>query len=425
MINDNEVRRILEKYYVRCNTSNNESYMDIKDGGIDNIWDKAIFVFDTNALVYCCRFNTDILKKLICHFKNRIFIPFQVYKEFNIDLNVNAIVNTEYSNVSYELRRIIEEINNKITTFDDYKKTFRENHNLDIHPQYNDSNKTLENIITSLNTVKENVQELNKSLRENRDSRTISVPIKDIIKDYMVEVDYSSHLSISDLYNEAEIRYKLHVPPGFNDKGKGLNKYGDLIIWKEIIEISRSQLDRPIIFITNDSKNDWVLKFQKNNQPYYVPTSDLIYEFVSNTKNFFWIYNFKDFVEFSLKRLNIQIKDKDQIIANLNKIDNFDIKYYATVNENIRFICQDCGEDKEININQISSDKIKFHKLIKRGDVLKYYATFNCPPCDFCECCNTLRNEVWINQTKMTYFIKDEIKDQFFHLRDFVLVDKI
>jgi hypothetical protein len=57
---------------------------------------------------------------------------------------------------------------------------------------------------------------------------------------------------------EGQERYKKEIPPGFKDaKNKdGVRKYGDLIIWKEMLRFSRSN-NINIIFITDDVKADW------------------------------------------------------------------------------------------------------------------------------------------------------------------------
>jgi PIN like domain len=58
-------------------------------------------------------------------------------------------------------------------------------------------------------------------------------------------------------------RFSHHVPPGFLDR-KEENRYGDVIIWEEIIEdLSAARLDHDdhqlhAVFISRDSKTDWV-----------------------------------------------------------------------------------------------------------------------------------------------------------------------
>ena len=57
---------------------------------------------------------------------------------------------------------------------------------------------------------------------------------------------------------EGQGRYKKEIPPGFKDaKDKdGVRKYGDLIIWKEMLKFALKQ-SKNIIFITDDVKADW------------------------------------------------------------------------------------------------------------------------------------------------------------------------
>jgi hypothetical protein len=55
----------------------------------------------------------------------------------------------------------------------------------------------------------------------------------------------------------ATTRIDQMVPPGFADKKKeGDRKLGDALIWKEVLDEAR-QTQRPIIFITDDVKEDW------------------------------------------------------------------------------------------------------------------------------------------------------------------------
>lgn len=59
---------------------------------------------------------------------------------------------------------------------------------------------------------------------------------------------------------EGDARFEHRLPPGFKDGGKGENRFGDLIIWYEILEQSKNLDDKfdHIIFLSNDEKSDWV-----------------------------------------------------------------------------------------------------------------------------------------------------------------------
>jgi hypothetical protein len=75
----------------------------------------------------------------------------------------------------------------------------------------------------------------------------------------------------SDIYTglpQLEAEYAARLigghPPGYRDKSKAErrreddNRYGDLIIWREIVEFARSARLSGVVLLTNDNKQDWV-----------------------------------------------------------------------------------------------------------------------------------------------------------------------
>lgn len=73
--------------------------------------------------------------------------------------------------------------------------------------------------------------------------------------------------------NEGDVRISHRLPPGFKDSAKPENKYGDLIIWLEILEHLKTNKKLPpkdniswnVLFVSNDEKPDWVYAPQKRN----------------------------------------------------------------------------------------------------------------------------------------------------------------
>ncbi len=62
---------------------------------------------------------------------------------------------------------------------------------------------------------------------------------------------------IYQICDEGEKRFKNKTPPGFKDKEKqGLRQFGDLILWNEILEISKANSTN-VLFVTDDGKEDW------------------------------------------------------------------------------------------------------------------------------------------------------------------------
>lgn len=63
------------------------------------------------------------------------------------------------------------------------------------------------------------------------------------------------------ILEKGEQRYTDRVPPGYKDQGKGEEKYGDLLIWFQMLE-KAEQDTRPIVFVTHDQKEDLWWKSQ-------------------------------------------------------------------------------------------------------------------------------------------------------------------
>ena len=62
-----------------------------------------------------------------------------------------------------------------------------------------------------------------------------------------------------DLCDTAEVRYEKNLPPGYKDKdkkGNALRKYGDFLLWEEIIRYAKANR-QDILFVSDDVKEDW------------------------------------------------------------------------------------------------------------------------------------------------------------------------
>ena len=52
-------------------------------------------------------------------------------------------------------------------------------------------------------------------------------------------------------------RYTHDVPPGYEDRRKGLNRYGDLLFWQDVMIDARRRSATRVIILTRDRKEDW------------------------------------------------------------------------------------------------------------------------------------------------------------------------
>ena len=132
------------------------------------------------------------------------------------------------------------------------------NLNFRVHP-FIDKKEFLQKVADSLNGI---ASELDKRKEEYNDSvlddKIVSI-VSDLFDD-KVGPPYQQE-DLKKIYDSGKARYSNDIPPGYED-ARGANKkdgnavYNDLVIWLQIIDKAK-QLKSPIIFITNDNKEDW------------------------------------------------------------------------------------------------------------------------------------------------------------------------
>ncbi len=106
-------------------------------------------------------------------------------------------------------------------------------------------------------------------------------------------------------------------PPGFEDGNKkDEGKYGDFILWKQVLGFATTN-PKPIIFVTGDKKSDWWVK--KNDKP-DSPHPELRREFQEVVKQPFWMYSPECFLKLAKEKLLIEIDPRS--IEEANTIAN-------------------------------------------------------------------------------------------------------
>ena len=108
-----------------------------------------------------------------------------------------------------------------------------------------------------------------ESLKQKRQDVNEHDPIReklDLIFANSVGVPMSDD-DLKAIQKEGEVRFNTLVPPGYADLDKKESyvygkvkieaKFGDLIIWKQIIKHAKENGIKSVIFITDDDKDDW------------------------------------------------------------------------------------------------------------------------------------------------------------------------
>lgn len=276
-------------------------FYDPTEQEIEDAWTNGVFAFDANTLLNLYRY-TDVTRKDFLHvlkfIKENLFIPFQVAFEY---------------------------LNNRIKVIDGLEKSY-----IDLEQSYNDIFQN--NLKTAINNYKRHPSiEIQSILKQNEDFLSkISLLLekqkkkhpdfktKDYILDELTLLFESCigkeplKSDLKKIYEEGKERYLEEIPPGYKDLKEKEKKgqrhlYGDLLIWKELIEYSKRN-KKPLIFVTDDGKDDW---WKKENGITIRPREELIKEFYDLTGIRILIYNSDQFLKFAKQRgLVTDLKDK-------------------------------------------------------------------------------------------------------------------
>ncbi|MCU0440420.1 MAG: PIN-like domain-containing protein [Raineya sp.] len=141
-------------------------------------------------------------------------------------------------------------------------------------------------------TVEENVEKQKSFLKSIYSKDTLL----EAFEKYFKTTKGFSYLETLKLIEEGNLRYKNQIPPGYLDEKEklGFQKFGDLILWKQIITKSKED-KKDILLVINDVKEDWW--YEKK-----TPRHELIKELSDETGCNFWMYKIDDFL-FKSKQL--------------------------------------------------------------------------------------------------------------------------
>jgi hypothetical protein len=108
------------------------------------------------------------------------------------------------------------------------------------------------------------------------------------------------------------------VPPGYKDKAKPgyyavgdrelIRKFGDLVLWKEIIRKAKADQVAAVVLVTGDIKEDWWLEKRGKKLG---PRKELLNEIYTDAPcvQTFYMYDTASFLKHAKSRLNANVKD--------------------------------------------------------------------------------------------------------------------
>lgn len=228
-----------------------------------------IIVLDSSVLLELYKYAPEVTKKLLIvleveDVKMNLWLPAQVLEEY--ENNHRTVYNIQFSSFI----KIPQQIDLRIDTFKQKLwKSFFDAKRF-YHPEINQLQQDVESKINEVLELKDvYLKSINEGNIERKQYQELDEPLKfinSLKENNQFGKGFNKFEKIS-IYNEGEFRYKLRYPPGFMDEknknnkndstdNSDIQKFGDLIIWKEILD--KCKLDqRAILFVTGDMKEDW------------------------------------------------------------------------------------------------------------------------------------------------------------------------
>lgn len=318
-----------------------KEYIELSEDEKKALWKSATFVFDTNVFLNLYRYSIKTKSQLIAAFSElqpRIWMPYQVALEFCKN--------------RYEVMNDADKRFEKLQTLssnliEDYKKELRIESNdedlLNLNHYVKDwLEKKKKSNYQTYSIAKDEIFESILDLFENRVGQPFTIEEK------------------SKIEKEGLDRYKKHIPPGYKDDVKQDNKYGDLFIWKEILNFAKlKQVD--IIYVTHDQKDDWWNRIAGKT---IGPRAELRREFYDFTNKKFHMYSMKSFLSFleeeqSSKIDKATIDEIASIESHLNSPDSLSRKQAFLVMSEIEKTTSDLKN--RINYLEAINRKREFH----------------------------------------------------------------
>lgn len=328
----------------------NDYIFSLNEASEKELWGNCCFVFDTSALLDLYYYSEESLeefeKSILQVLKDRLWIPnfvkyeFMKHREEKIKIPLRTYEellskksnNNDTAHLS-KIEEALSSIKNIIETFSQRTK------NSEKHPTLNQEN--INDFILKINDFERNFSLFKKNITEEINAikekllEGISLEndkISNLVENYLMCGEPFGYEEMLELAIIGEKRFMSRIPPGYEDIEKeGLAKFGDLYIWKQIVNYAKLT-GKNIVLITNDTKEDWCIRIEKNKDRIQKPREELIFEIKSIANVNFWMYTMSQFLyksrEIIKSKINQDAIDEiERISTNIRDIKILDIIY--------------------------------------------------------------------------------------------------
>ncbi|KQW62893.1 MULTISPECIES: PIN-like domain-containing protein [unclassified Ensifer] len=219
-------------------------------------FEKGIFVLDTNVLLNFYRYPKaarDEFFSVFDEMKDRLWIPYQVALEFQ-RLRLKEIGGQKSK--FHEVRKAVTDARKSFMTLQ-----------TELHNRHSliDATALVDGVKDHVDQFLAKLETLEQEQPDVHEDDPVRSRIETILSGKVGQ--RPSQKDVDEFTRDGDTRYKAEVPPGFGDAKKtdvysygGVryeSKYGDLILWRQILDHVRSVGPADYIFVTDDKKRDW------------------------------------------------------------------------------------------------------------------------------------------------------------------------
>lgn len=212
---------------------------------MDRLWKEAMIVLDANVLLNIYRYPDETRRdffRLLKRVGDRLWVPYQAAEEFYRNrLKVIADQRKKFGALSSRLNEAIGALQDG---------QFAKSEFLDL----NSLRKILEPAVIKAQGVLADLEKQHPDLLD--DDPYLDELVKLVGERVGVRPTAEAY---ADRCKAARKRFEDRLPPGFMDQKKPEpDRYGDALLWFEVIDLARST-QKGVIVVTDDEKEDWWL----------------------------------------------------------------------------------------------------------------------------------------------------------------------
>ena len=267
-------------------------YFTPTDAEFEKLWRECVFAFDANVLLGLYRSTSEtqeIFFAVLEKIRDRIFLPHQAASEYLRNrLDTISKRAKQYGTIRIEAEKLTKAVNSIV----------QQHSILNGEGIAKIAADSAEKLIVAVDAAEAGELDLLRDdsvlarLAEMFDGKT-GRPF--------------DGAKLKEIYGEGAERYAQGVPPGYkDDKKPEPAKYGDLLIWFQLIEHAKQE-KKPVLFVSGDVKEDWLLQHEGEAMG---TRPELRQEMMGAAGVDFYTYTTPRFLEFARQFLGLALDTK-------------------------------------------------------------------------------------------------------------------